>query len=67
MLRRGFVDDERTAQMCEDGGLNLSVIPIVVLRRPHGVVASLAYIILHPAVRRQESQQSQSSNLAAYL
>ena len=28
VLRRGFVDDERTAQMCEDGWLNLSVIPI---------------------------------------
>ena len=28
MLRRGFVDDERTAQMCEDGWLNLSVIPL---------------------------------------
>ena len=27
VLRRGFVDDERTAQMCEDGWLNLSVIP----------------------------------------
>ena len=27
MLRRGFVDDERTVQMCEDGGLNLSVVP----------------------------------------
>ena len=30
MLRRGFVDDERTVQMCEDGWLNLSVIPIIV-------------------------------------
>ena len=29
MLRRGFVDDERTAQMREDGGLNLSVVPYV--------------------------------------
>ena len=29
VLRRGFVDDERTAQMCEDGWLNLSVIPLV--------------------------------------
>ena len=27
MLRRGFVDDERTAQMREDGWLNLSVVP----------------------------------------
>ena len=27
VLRRGFVDDERTAQMCEDGWLNLSEIP----------------------------------------
>ena len=27
MLRRGFVDDERTVQMREDGWLNLSVVP----------------------------------------
>ena len=33
MLRRGFVDDERTAQMREDGWLNLSVIPIESLTR----------------------------------
>ena len=30
-IYRGFVDDERTAQMCEDGWLNLSVIPKVLL------------------------------------
>jgi len=27
VLRRGFVDDERTVQMREDGWLNLSVVP----------------------------------------
>ena len=46
---------EGTAVIVED--VAEKGILVVVLRRPHGVVASLAYIILHPAVQRQESRQ----------
>ena len=53
--QKRLVDFRQTLLVVED--VAEKGILIVVLRRPHGVVASLAYIILHPAVQRQESRR----------